>query len=441
MKRPAFLIGGAILASALAWTSASAEDRIIPAPVEESVRAAVESGGRAGVVIGYIRDGRSDFYAYGSTAVEGGAPVDPDTIFEVGSVTKVFTAEALAALVIEGEVGLDTTLAHIWPERRSGTATTLADLATHRAGLPRSIPDQALADNDEAALLAALDGTSATTETAYSNTGMAILMRAMAALTGESPARLIARLVTGPMGLDSTSYLPVDASRLAHPHVGGADILETRPGTIEIARGAGGLHATARDLLSFLEQHLDRRPGRSGEIVDLALSGRDGAPLGWQVHQQGDRRIFHHSGEADGYQAFIGFHDAEGGVAVVLLTNSSQEDDLQNIALHLLDSSVPLPAFAPAPVGRERTALAGVSGVYLIEGQEQGNRIAFVDLGAELGYVETAPDGRVIRRARLEKIGPAEFRLRGAPIRILFEAGGRARLIAGDQTLVLLPQG
>lgn len=441
MRRPAFLIGGAILASALAWSSASAEDSIIPAPVQESVRAAVENGGRVGVVIGYIRDDRSDFYSYGAAAIEDGAPVNPDTIFEVGSVTKVFTAEALAALTMTGEVGLDTSLADIWPGRRSGRETTLADLATHRAGLPRNIPDQALADNDEAALLTALDGTSTTTESAYSNTGMAILMRAMAARTGESPASLVERLVTGPMGLHSTGFRPVDAGRLAHPHVGGADILETRPGTVEIARGTGGLHATARDLLSFLEQHLDRRPGRSGEIVDLALSGRDGAPLGWQVHQQGDRRIFHHSGEADGYQAFIGFHEAEGGVAVVLLTNSSQEDDLQNIALHLLDPTVPLPLFAPAPVDQERTALARVSGIYVIEGQEQGNRIEFVDLGVELGYVETAPDGRVIRRARLEEIAPGEFRLRGAPIRILFEAGGRARLIFGDQTLVLLPQG
>jgi serine-type D-Ala-D-Ala carboxypeptidase/endopeptidase len=440
MRQFPIRIGGAVLAAALAWSPAVAEDDLIPAPVQASVRAAVDDGGRVGVVIGYHRDGRSAFYAYGSTAVEGGRPVDPDTIFEVGSVTKLFTAETLAAMVVAGEVALDTTLAEIWPERRSGGGITLGDLATHRAGLPRDIPAEALIGNDEAALLAALDSSSSDADIDYSNAGMAILARALVRRTGEPTATLVERRVSRPMGLDSTGYAPLDTARLARAHVGGADISDTRPQTADIARGAGGLHTTARDLMRFLEQHMDRRPGRSGEIVDVALSGDDGVPLGWQVHEQDGRRIFHHSGEANGYQAFVGFHDAEGGVAVVLLTNASEDDGLQAIALHLLDPAVALPAFAPRPGPAALGAVDGYPGVYVIEGMESGNRIAFVDLGASLGYVETTPDGELVRRARLEQSAPGAFRLPGTPVRIQFEDGGRVRMTVGEQILHLIPQ-
>ena len=279
MRRLPSRVGGAVLAAALAWSPAFAEDALIPAPMQASVRAAVDDGGRVGVVIGYHRDGRSAFYAYGSTAVEDGRPVDPDTIFEVGSVTKLFTAETLAAMAVAGEVALDTTLAEIWPERRSGGGITLGDLATHRAGLPREIPAGALIGNDEAALLGALDTSSSEADIDYSNAGMAILARALVRRAGESLPMLVERRVAGPMGLNSTAYAPVDPSRLARAHVGGVDISDTRSQTVDMARGAGGLHTTARDLMHFLEQHLRRQPGRSGEIVEVALSGDDGVPL------------------------------------------------------------------------------------------------------------------------------------------------------------------
>lgn len=440
MRRLPTRMGGAVLAVALAWGPAVAEDALIPARVQASVREAVDDGGRVGVVIGYHRQGRSAFYAYGSTAVDGGRPVDPDTIFEVGSVTKLFTAETLAAMAVAREVELDTTLAEIWPERRSVEEITLGELATHRAGLPPDIPAGALIGNDEAALLAALDSSSSDADINYSNAGMAILARALARRTGGSTAMLVERRVSRPMGLDSTGYAPAAPARLARAHVGGANISDTRPQTADIARGAGGLHTTARDLMRFLAQHIHRQTGGSRATIELALSGQDGVPLGWQVHEQDGRRIFHHSGDANGYQAFVGFHDTEGGVAVVLLTNSSEQDGLQNIALHLLDPAVALPAFAPRPSPAAPGAFDGRVGTYVIEGMESGNRIAFVDLGASLGYVETTPDGQLVRRARLEESAPDEFSLPGTPVRIQFQESGRVRMTVGEQIMHLISQ-
>ena len=127
-------------------------------------------------------------------------------------------------------------------------------------------------------------------------------------------------------------------------------------------------------------------------------------------------------------------------MAVVLLTNASEEDGLQTIALHLLDPAVDLPTFAPRPGPAAPGAVDGYPGVYVIEGMESGNRIAFVDLGGSLGYVETTPDGEMVRRARLEESAPGEFRMPGAPVRIQFDDGGRVRMIVGEQAMQLIAQ-
>ena len=433
MTQLAMKSGGAILALVLSWTSATAADLDLPPAVEANVRSAVDDGGRIGVVLGYSRDGETTFFGYGATALDQGAPVDADTIFEVGSVTKVFTAEMLAARVLRGAVALDTPLAAIWPDRPIDPALTLGDLATHRAGLPRTIPAAALTNGDDGSLLSALDDASGAQDASYSNAGMAILARALVVESGQTLPTLLEQSITGPLGLDSTGYRVVDPDRLARPHIGRS---ETRVETAAIAHGAGGLYTTAGDLMTFLDSHHPDPFGAIETPADLALAGVDGVPLGWRVHEGNGLRIFHHGGEAEGYQAFIGLNQNT-GVRVVLLTNSSVEDDLQQIALHLLDQHTPLPQFQQA---RPVAAFDHLTGTYEIEGEEHGSSITLVNLGDGLGYVETGPDGAVVRRSRLEAVGPVEFRLRGTPIIIRFSGTDpdRARLIVGDQQMGLV---
>jgi CubicO group peptidase (beta-lactamase class C family) len=343
---------------------------------------------------------------------------------------------------MEGTMSLDTGLAEIWPGRLAGSRIDLAQLATHTAGLPRQIPDDALAGNDEAALLSAVDTASeAGGEAAYSNTGMAILARALAARTGETPAANLQRLVAAPLGLADTGFEPADAARLAHPHLGRTDIAGTRPATVSIARGAGGLYSTPRDLLRFVEQHLAPQDEEIASLVNTVLEGADGHPLGWQVHDDGARRIFHHSGDANGYQVFVGFR-RDTATGVVLLANSSAEDGLQQIALHLLDSAVPLPAFGPSGDAAASAALDRYAGEYVVEGDTSGNRIAILATADGLIYVETGLDGAPVRRAPLVERQPGVFRIRGAPIVLDFETGeaGVARLTAGETEFRMLRQ-
>ena len=421
----------------LATTAAHAQDPLIPEPVTLAVRSAVQDGDRMGVVIGYWRDGRSDFYAWGTTAADG-VPVGPDTLFETGSITKVFTGDLLAALSLSGDLELDTPLSDIWPGAALPYDLTLGDLATHTGGLPRDVPLAALQSGDDEDLLAAVPAPPLDRTPTYSSAGMALLARAMEIRTGMSMERLLGR-ITGPAGLRSTAYHPVDRARLARPHIGRTDIGDTRPETVDIGRGAGGLYSTPRDLLRFAVLHLPANRQPQTASMQVALVGYRDLPLGWQVHEVDGQRIYHHSGEAGGYQTFVGFREDDGGTAVVLMSNSSVDDDLQAIALHLLDPAVPLPTFDRTG-GLSSADVDYLAGTYAVAEDPEGNRITLVPVDSGLGYSETAPDGTGIRRARLEFVGPGDLRIPGTPIHIRFDArqSGPIRLVVGDQTFSLV---
>ena len=433
MLRPLICAAAALLTV----STAHAQDPLIPEPVAGAVRSAVQDGDRMGVVVGYWRDGQSDFYAWGTTAADG-VPVGPDTLFETGSITKVFTGELLAALTLSGDAGLDTPLSDIWPGAALPYDLTLGDLATHTGGLPRDIPLAALQSGDDEDLLAAVPPPPLDRTPTYSSVGMALLARAMEIRTGTPLERLLGR-ITGPAGLRSTAYHPVDRARLARPHIGRTGIGDTRPDTVGIGRGAGGLYSTPRDLLRFAVLHLPANRQPRTAFMQVALAGHRDLPLGWQVHEVDGQRIYHHSGEAGGYQTFMGFREDDGGTAVVLMSNSSVDDDLQAIALHLLDPAVPLPTFDRTG-GLSSADVEYLAGTYAVAEDPEGNRITLVPVDSGLGYVETAPDGTRIRRARLEVVGPGDLRIPGTPIHIRFapRPSGPIQLVVGGQTFLLV---
>ncbi|MAC38729.1 MAG: hypothetical protein CMH93_04250 [Oceanicaulis sp.] len=424
----------AILAASVcvACAPATAEDAVPPA-VAASLEAAVEQGGRPGVVLGYVRDGESVFLAYGRTGNPASSAIGPDTVFELGSVTKLFTAETLAGLAVQGEVSPDTPLAAIWPDRLAANPVTLAQLATHRAGLPRQVPGEVLSANDANALIEFARSAAPSEAPAYSNTGVALLALALSEATGRSVAGNLAIAVTGPFGLTDTGYEPGQPERLAHPHAGGRDISDSRPQTVSVAHGTGGLYSTARDLARLVEAHLAPE-GDTAAIVNLALAGTDGVPLGWQVHDNGRRQVFHHSGDANGYQVFVGFRQ-DTATGVVLLSNASADDGLQQIALHLLDPSVPLPVFGS---GDAAEGLAQYEGEYRFSSEPDGNRIRIEVSGADLIYVETAPDGTLVRRTGLVEREPGLFQIRGIPAGIRFGDAGAAELLVGEDSYELV---
>jgi D-alanyl-D-alanine-carboxypeptidase/D-alanyl-D-alanine-endopeptidase len=115
--------------------------------VDALVKPLMEKKKAVGMVVGIITpEGKREFFCYGETKAGGPAPT-PDTMFEIGSVSKPITALLLALMVEDGEVKLDDPVQLHLPKeivvpRRGMQEITLLELVTHRSGLPRNPPNQ-----------------------------------------------------------------------------------------------------------------------------------------------------------------------------------------------------------------------------------------------------------------------------------------------------------
>ncbi len=229
--------------------------------------AKLSAGKNVGLVIGVYRAGTPRVYGFGTAATPTGvARPDGKTLFEIGSVTKVFTGVLLADAVRRGEVKLDDPVNRHLPTdlwlnaHEKGVPITLLDLATHRGGLPVEPPLIGLTAGDSANPYADFTRTRLAALTrqltpvrppgereVYSNLGAGLLGHALANVAGQpSYHALIQDRVCGPFNLRDTTEAPTGAqrARLARGHdAAGA---RTAPrGTSPAWRGAG---------------HYDRRP-------------------------------------------------------------------------------------------------------------------------------------------------------------------------------------
>ncbi|GAA0371226.1 serine hydrolase domain-containing protein [Streptomyces blastmyceticus] len=264
-------------------------------------------------------------------------PAEPGTRFEVGSLTKTFTALLLAELVARGEVHYADPVDRYLPSAVPGPPITLLHLATHTAGLPRLPPGligrearAAWFSNPYAAftsadLLAALPRTRLHhrpgTRVRYSNYGVGLLGHTLARAAGGDYAELLTERVLAPLGLTDTDCDPYRPQALGHWHG-----RPRPPWLIPGLPAAGALRSSARDLLRFLLALLapDRAdltglpPSLRAALADvqrprLALP-RTGnrVCLVWNLRPRGGRPLLHHSGGTRGFSAFAGFLPGSG---------------------------------------------------------------------------------------------------------------------------------
>jgi CubicO group peptidase (beta-lactamase class C family) len=373
-----------ILFLALLAASAHAAADRIPAPVRDHVTRLVDEGRVMGLVVGVVDESGSSTFSRGRLA-SGGAPVDEATIFEIGSISKVFTAALLAEMALRGEVELDEPVARLLPATAkmplAGEAITLVDLATHRSGLPR-LPDPfdpADAQNPYAAyseedLLRSLASHRLEREVGsryeYSNLGAGLLGYALARRAERSYEALVVDRLAGPLGMVDTrvTLSPDQELRLARGHLGRQQVAGW---DFDALAGAGALRSTARDLLRFLAAHL----GFAGDDTPVpALAATHGArhetgvpdlavALGWHVWSKFGTEILCHSGGTGGYRSFVGFDPAHKR-GVVVLANTVEQID--GIGLHLLEPRFALGAVRSMTVV-DQAELAQLDGFYELQ--------------------------------------------------------------------------
>jgi serine-type D-Ala-D-Ala carboxypeptidase/endopeptidase len=302
-----------------------------------------------GIVVGIVDEQGSRIVNCGKLDNGSEREVNGDTVFEIGSITKVFTALLLQDMVERGQMRLDDPVSKYLPPSvkmpsRNGKEISLRQLATHMSGLPRDANnaaperlDNEWSDYTVERLYAFLSGYTLTRDTGaeweYSNLGFGLLGHVLALKAGTNYESLVEERICRPLGMDSTRITLTSElkTRLAKGH---AAFYEPAPSMdFQTLLGNGALRSTANDMLKFLSANLGLT--RSSLTTPMEKTHEiqfENQALGWGSTGS----VLWKNGGTYGYHSFVGF-DKKQRRGVIVLSNT-RDDELDEMGFLLLKS-------------------------------------------------------------------------------------------------------
>ncbi|GAA2840251.1 dipeptidyl aminopeptidase/acylaminoacyl peptidase [Leucobacter komagatae] len=308
--------------------------------------------GIPGATLGILRLGEDPAFAsHGILNVNTGVETTNDSVFQIGSITKVWTATVTMQLIDEGKLSLDTRVVDIIPEfavadEGQAELITIHHLLTHTNGIDGDnyndlgrgddCLEKYVASLAEAPLNHPVGATFS-----YSNAGYALLGRIIEVVTGKNWDEAMRERLYTPLGLKHTSTLPEDAlrQRAAFGHLGrdeSGPLLAPRWSLPRSLGPSGIINSSTADVLEFVRMHLEGGVAANGTRVLSAESAKqmtefqvalpdttvlgDSWGLGWIRYDWNGTRLFGHDGGTVGQAAILRVLP-EAGLAVVMLTN------------------------------------------------------------------------------------------------------------------------
>jgi CubicO group peptidase (beta-lactamase class C family) len=355
---------------ALPPVDASAMQAVLTKDLEQALKSgALAPNTSAGVTIGVIREGVQRVFAFGTAK--------PDSIFEIGSITKTFTGLVLAQMIAQGKVTLDEPVRELLPPgtvaKPAGAEISLLDLVTQHSGLPR-MPDNfqpanlnnPYADYHAADLyrFIAKYGVQKRADATflYSNLGVGLLGQALANRAGMSYSRLLEQQVIAPLGLHDTviSLSPAQQSRFIQGHT--ATHTPAHSWEIDALAGAGAIRSTAADMLIYLNANLhpDQLPattaGKSARrtlaasIVqshELRADSEPGMRIAFAWLFVPASATYWHNGGTGGYSSYAFFSPQHDYAAIVLMnTGPGAGSFADRLGQHIEQRLAGLPAIS-----------------------------------------------------------------------------------------------
>lgn len=342
-----------MVAARLLTNACFAQKETVSNEVQEYVRRLVDGGKCAGIIIGVVDAKGERIFSYGETVKGNGVRPDTDTIYGVGSITKLFTCSLLADMVKSSELSLDDPLSKflphgVRPPTYNGKEITLYDLATHTSGLPArpenlapANPDQPYADYSAAQMHQYLAQVKLSREIGsryeYSNIGVGLLGYILAQKAGVEYGMLVRKRLCEPLGMEST-FIEVPAgfrSKVAQAY--NKDGRPVQDWTFSpIFAAAGSMKSTVHDMLVLLSANIGLTPSRLSPVFEMTHAKHPGnnIALGWHIWNEYGSSNFGHSGSSIGYKSFIGFNKEKKRGVVVF---SNRADAVMDIGLHILD--------------------------------------------------------------------------------------------------------
>lgn len=361
-----------ILFSNFTYFSGCSEDGLPPEPqfnsLEEEIDYLVEQYSEVGAAIGVINNQQEQIVLfYGTKTLNENDPPDANTVFQIGSIAKIFTCTLLADMILQGTVGLEETVGYYLPAEQvtiptfNSVEVKIKHLATHSSGIPKRphgssypVPPGYDPINSYAAYTTehiydyltnycTLAGTPGTVYL-YSNIGVGLLGHTLGRIEGSSYEAILNNTIINPLGMNRTSIFVSDA-QATNLAMGYSANFEPRPNwdANDIFQGAGFINSSLNDMMIFLKANMgliehpledaialahqvhfnvgkvtyDDRPG---EVYEYAIG------LGWQIHEDSNERTwFRHGGNTNSQSAYIGF-DLSILTGVVILCNYEEVD-------------------------------------------------------------------------------------------------------------------
>ena len=332
--------------------------------VGEAVSKFFSNSCHVGLSIAMVKGGQAAFYNNGSIFRDKQELANPDSLYEIASVTKTFTGALAADAVVEHCMKLDTNFGEYLPQAYpnlawQGQPITLRTLATHRSGLPRdlpdtddlyahrnfdTLPDQLIAREagyDRARYLRELHSVRLHSlpgsNEVYSNLGTKVIGFGLEQVYGMPYEMLIEQKILRPLGMTSTGFV-VDTAGQSRLVRGYSRSDKLMPYHLRNAGAAYGLYSTPRDMAKYLRWQLDE----ANPVIGLAHqpllgSVEEGEGLIWKLAADRGTRILWHGGGTFGMSSQIVLYPAaqEGFVLLANDTCQGTEGALKDIAMEV----------------------------------------------------------------------------------------------------------
>jgi len=322
--------------------------------VKEYIKRIVDNEKSTSVIIGLVNEKGKRIISYGELKKGSGKQPDGNTLYGIGSITKVFTCVLLADMVNRGELNLNDPISKFLPDSvktptLNGKEITLYHLATHTSGFPHrpdnlspANPDNPYADYTVEQMYDFLSkfilSGDIGSKYEYSNIGVGLLGYILAHKAGIVYETLIRKRICKPLHLNNT-VITIPTELQSNMATGydkeGKAVSDWTYSPVFV--GAGSLKSTVNDILVFAAANL-------GLIETNLLSTleqthikhpKNNIALGWHIWNQYGTIILGHSGSSNAYKSFLGLNK-ENKTAVIVLSNKT--DAVIDIGLHLLDS-------------------------------------------------------------------------------------------------------
>ncbi len=334
-KRARVLLCAAALG---AFAVAYAENPVLMPEVSAALERTVERGDARAVAVGLYADGKTVVRGFGRIGRDDASLPDAGTLFEIGSITKVFTTLLAQAQVDAERLAWDQTLAERLPELDFASQRVaeirIGELAGHTSGLP-PLPDNMRSEDpmdpyrgygrrDLLSFLESFEARNLEKDYVYSNLGAGLLGLLAADASGLDYGAALRRDVLEPLGMRDSGVNVSDPARLAPGFSAGADM--PRWSGFDALAGAGAMVSSVNDLLRFIDSNLTATESHPAllEIRDRIEPGQ--TAFGWHIQFTDDGiPVFWHNGGTGGYASFLAIRPDNMTGTVILSTSTAYD--------------------------------------------------------------------------------------------------------------------